>query len=39
MFSSLLMIIILGKEENLVWSGITGSVTAVVSAGKEVEAA
>lgn len=36
MFSSLLMIIILGKAENLVWSGITGCLTAVISASKEV---
>lgn len=39
MFNSLLMVIIMGKEENLTWSGIAGSVSALVSAGQEAEAA
>jgi len=38
-FSSLLKIVILGREKNFLGSGVAGSVTAVVSAGREVEAA
>lgn len=38
MFSSHFIIIILGGEDDLIWSGIAGSVT-VVSADKKVEAA